>query len=219
MPTMQARSARFVAALAALAASAACATDTGTVDDAGVDDAGDAATPFAARVVSFSPGGGAGFGQELMPDVVLGPPQPGASTTEGSTHVVTLGRGGSIVLELGDIVSDGDGVDLLVFENPFQGAAGAYYEPGGVAVSDDGETFTAFSCTPAAAAPNGCAGYGLAYAGVDPTDPDVAGGDAFDLATIGVDQARFVRIVDVGDGPAGGTTTGFDLDAVAIVKR
>ena len=55
---------------------------------------------------------------------------------------------------------------------------------------------------------------------IDPTDPDVAGGDAFDLADIGVDSARFVRITDSGFNVAGygGITGGFDLDAVCAAN-
>ena len=67
----------------------------------------------------------------------------------------------------------------------------------------------------------GCAGVGLVYSnpdnGVDPTDPDVAGGDAFDLADLGLTEALYVRVRDAGLGDGGGTAAGFDLDAVAIV--
>lgn len=65
----------------------------------------------------------------------------------------------------------------------------------------------------------GCAGVALVYAsstnGIDATDPEVAGGDAFDLADIGVAQARFVRIRDAGLGSPAGVASGFDLDAIA----
>ena len=55
---------------------------------------------------------------------------------------------------------------------------------------------------------------------VDPTDPLVAGGDAFDLAEIGVAEARFVRITDSGYNALGygGETGGFDLDAVGAAN-
>ncbi len=200
---------------------AACAPPVAG-DDAGAPDAGQGATsPFAVAVVSFTPGAGAGFGQDAMPGVVLGPPHPGASTSEGSTDVVSLGRGGAIVLELGVAAEDGDGPDLLVFENPFESALGSFFEAGEVAVSDDGATFTAFSCAPDDPAPNGCAGFGVVTAAdaAAATDPEASGGDAFDLAAIGVARARFVRIVDASDGPTGANTTGFDLDAVAVVDH
>lgn len=185
------------------------------------------AAPFAAAVVSFDEGQGAGFGKDALPDVVLGPPEGGGSS-QGGTDVLSLGQGGIIVLELGVVVEDGAGPDLLVFENPFVIAAtGAVYaEPGEVAVSEDGSTYVAFPCAPAEQAPNGCAGFGVVRAssdnGVDPTDPSVAGGDAFDLAEVGIVHARFVRITDRGAQLGQGAiapTAGFDLDAVAVVGR
>src|SRR5262245_61089406 len=39
--------------------------------------------PYVVSVESFSPGEGAGFNQDLLPDVVLGPPQ-GKGTGQGS---------------------------------------------------------------------------------------------------------------------------------------
>ena len=53
--------------------------------------------------------------------------------------------------------------------------------------------------------------------GIDPTDPAKAGGDAFDLAELGVSSARFVRIRDGGTGHYSGVSGGFDLDAIAAV--
>ena len=49
------------------------------------------------------------------------------------------------------------------------------------------------------------------------TDPNDAGGDGFDLAALGVTQARFVRIRDSGKNRYGPPSGGFDLDAIAIV--
>lgn len=176
---------------------------------------------FAVEVVAFEPGPGAGFGQDGMPGIVLGPPA-GGSASKGSTNVVSLGQGGSIVLRLGRPLVDGEGPDLIVFENPFETPTGLLFaEPGVVAVGSDGEAFTAFPCAPAQPAPNGCAGYGPVFAGdndVSATDPASAGGDAFDLADLGIDEARYVKIVDAGDSAAP-PTAGFDLDAVAVVER
>jgi hypothetical protein len=45
-----------------------------------------------------------------------------------------------------------------------------------------------------------------------------AGGDAFDLATVGLSEARFIRITDAGSGVGGaGSAEGFDLDAVVVL--
>ena len=49
-----------------------------------------------------------------------------------------------------------------------------------------------------------------------PLDPALVGGDQFDLSSVGMSEARFVRIRDLsdsGDAP----TAGFDLDAVGAV--
>ncbi|MGH7296335.1 MAG: hypothetical protein ACRELB_15455, partial [Polyangiaceae bacterium] len=73
-----------------------------------------------------------------------------------------------------------------------------------------------------------CAGWHVVLSspvdGVSPFDPAAAGGDAFDLAAVGVTHARYVRIVDrtAESCPEAGadrpTTNGFDLDAIAIVN-
>ena len=49
-----------------------------------------------------------------------------------------------------------------------------------------------------------------------PIDPGLTGGDAFDLETLGLTRATFVRIRDRSRDGAG-NTAGFDLDAVGIV--
>ena len=178
--------------------------------------------PFATSVVSFTPGEFAGFGQEGLPGVVLGPPR-GAGASMGSLDVLSLGRGGEIVLGLGLGVVDGPGVDLLVFENAFAG----FSETGTVAVSEDGRTWLEFPCDPGDRAGGypGCAGVRPVFSspdnGLSPTDPLWAGGDGFDLATLRVDperfRARFVRVRDSGANFYGSTSGGFDLDAVAVV--
>jgi hypothetical protein len=175
-------------------------------------------SPFADRIVAFTPGDAAGFGQDELPDVVLGPPD-GDPDGIPSLDVLSLGREGAIVLAFDDLgLVDGDGVDLLVFENPMP----AWIETGVVAVSEDGATWAEFPCDAADAADGypGCAGVNPVYAGADgadPTDPATAGGDGFDLATVGVERARYVRIVDSGANVYSGNAGGFDLDAIAVV--
>jgi hypothetical protein len=231
------------AALAALLALAACGdgeggpvmptpdAGTGTPGgDAGPPDSGtDAGTrpsdPYADEVVSFEPGDGAGFGQERFPEVVLGPPV-GVGPDNGSLDVLSLGRSGSITLRFTDVgVMDGPGVDLLVFENAFAQPNGRLYaELGVVEVSEDGTDWRRFDCAASAvdAGYPGCAGVHPVQAnpanGVSATDPAVAGGDGFDLATVGLSRARYVRITDSGANGYGGTSGGFDLDAVAVVN-
>lgn len=190
--------------------------------------------PWADSVVVFEPGSGQNFGQQppYFPNNVLGPPDKNAKPTVPSAdpnEILSLGLGGRIVLAFTDnLIIDGPGADFTVFENAFirqfGPAAGLpFAEPARVAVSRDGITFVAFpfdsltlkglaGVTPT----NGCA---------DPTHPDSAGGDSFDLADLGIDSVRFVELVDVTslikDNPNhpywDPTLSGFDLDAVVAV--
>lgn len=178
--------------------------------------------PFADAVVEFTPGPDAGFGSDEFPEVVLGPPQ-GSGGGAGSLDVLSLGELGSITLEMTDLeIIDGPGPDLLVFENPFPG----WLETGVVEASLDGIDWYAWPCSAEDADGDfpGCAGTAAVYATadfwVDPTDPVAAGGDAFDLADLGLPAARFVRISDSGYNfmRYGGTTGGFDLDAIAAAN-
>jgi hypothetical protein len=141
--------------------------------------------------------------------------------------VVSLGCGGSITVRLDPpAVVDGPGADLIVFENAFTTGGGLFAEPGQVEVSDDGEAFAAFPCDPVTLA--GCAGQAPVLSSpescLDPTDPASAGGDAFDLADLGLAGAAWVRIVDRSAENAAAarwcsaSSAGFDLDAVAATR-
>ena len=196
---------------------------------------------FVTGVVSFSPTECTGFGASAMPGIVEGPPV-GGGTSHGSTDVVSLGSGGGIVVSFDpNTIVDGPGVDFIVFENPFWvggSSSDVYAEPGEVSVSNDGVTWATFPCIPTVdpgsplgtgvAPPYGqCAGWHVVYSapgnGISPVDPATAGGDAFDLADVGLSSARYVRIVDktqeacpeAGEKP---DNNGFDLDAVSIVN-
>lgn len=174
--------------------------------------------PFLTEVVAVTLGAGAGFGEE---ENVLGPPE-GAGLSNGSLHVLSLGAGGSVVAKLGTPAVDGEGVDLIVFENPFNFIGGLFREPGEVSVSEDGETWHTFSCDAAGEELLGCAGQEPVYShpdnDLDPRDPVEAGGDGYDLAALGLTQVQFVRIVDQLSEPnSEGQNAGFDLDAVAAV--
>jgi hypothetical protein len=157
---------------------------------------------------------------------VLGPPD-GRGVLSGSLDVLSLGKGGSIVLGFGELgIADGEGADFVVFENAFWPGgdpALVYSEPGEVSVSDDGSTWHTFPCDAAGDGSGrfeGCAGWtpALEYdaSALVPLDPELTGGDSFDLAGVGLLRARFVRVTDVslaGSEPS----AGFDLDAVGIV--
>jgi hypothetical protein len=208
-------------------ACAACSSTQGSVSggDAGATGAdGVCASRFATSVESFTAGPGSTFGQDKLPDIVLGPPK-GGGDINGSVDVVTLGNGGSITLGFAPSqIVDGPGPDFIVFENPFYvngDKTKPFAELGTVGVSVNGRDFTDFPCTATAYPYGSCAGWHPVYANpeeneIDPTNPAVAGGDAFDLADLGVVEARYVRITDRVDQT--GLAGTFDLDAVSIVN-
>lgn len=172
------------------------------------------ATFFASEVVAHRWGTGQNYNQERgFPEALLGPP-----IASYAPSVVSLGNGGTVTLSFGgNAIVDGEGPDFIVFENPLPG----YVELATVAVSDDGETWAEFPCTASQEGPDFgfCAGVHVVFSspsnGIDPRDPDVAGGDLYDLQDLGLVRARYVRITDRIDldGPAGV----FDLDAIAII--
>jgi hypothetical protein len=211
---------------------------------------------FPDRVALYAPGTVSSpppFGS-WQPGIVLGP--PGNTTpTNGSLTVLSLGRGGRVVLEFTDnVLVDGPGPDFIVFENPFFCTAApatasdpwsSFAEPGIVEASDDGVTYHLFPYDPAALAQvtaicsdraligslHGLAGLPPSFTGdwTVPDDPAVFdpsapggvsghGGDAFDLASVGLARARFIRITDpnLTIGPPG-SSEGFDLDAIVAL--
>jgi len=182
--------------------------------------------PYAREVVSFTPGEFAGFGADRFPEIVLGPPG-GEGRTSGSLDVLSLGVGGEIVLGFGErVIEDGPGPDFVVFENPFYpegDPAQVFAEPAAVAVSTGGDDFLEYACDAEGDGRGrfaGCAGVTPTEAfdpsEVDPVDPELTGGDAFDLAELGVSEARFVRLSDRSS-EGSGNNAGFDLDAVGLV--
>ena len=181
--------------------------------------------PFMDEVVEFLPGPHAGFGSENLPEVVLGGPQ-GKGYNQGGFDVLSLGVGGEIVLKSDSPIYNGPGPDFIIFENPFYiggNPEAVYAELGEVSVSQNGVDFFTFVCAAEDRVGGypGCAGLEPVLANVltntiDPTDPDTAGGDAFDLEDLGLSWVRYVRIQDLSNGGSG-TNAGFDLDAVSIV--
>lgn len=189
----------------------------------------DSPDPFVDKVVEFKQGNGGGFNADQLPDIVLGPPHGGGENLGGS-HVLSLGHEGVITLEFVDNeVFDDEGPDLIVFENsikpaPGTGAVNPGYDLAKVEVSVDGKEWKAFPFDTATR--KGCAGHLPVYSNpeteegknISPTDPEKAGGEAFDLKELDLKVVRFVRITDLGLSTLGGKTTkGFDLDAVAAV--
>jgi hypothetical protein len=222
------------------ASSAPSVADSGTHGEAGAalvappprrDDAGAPLARFVTTVVKFTPGDCAGFGATWMPDVVFGPPQGGGERM-GSLDVVSLGEGGEIVLGFAPrAIIDGPGPDFVVFENAFWVAgdpSAPFAEPGEVSVSEDGVMWKTWPCTAAAPPYGACSGWKPVLSspenGISPFDVARAGGEAYDLADVGLSRARFVRVRDVGkvkcpaDPSQKTTNVGYDLDAIAIVN-
>lgn len=205
--------ARATVAVAAMLPLWACGADV-------QGDSCEAGGVFATEVVSVRYGPGQSFGRERMPEVVLGAPR-GAGAAAGSTDVVSLGNGGRIVLGFGPRrIVDGPGPDFVVFENAFEpaGQGEVFAELATVEVSDDGTTWRGYPCTATEPPYGACAGHTpVVYEGDDdgPLDPATSGGDAYDLAEVGLSQARYVRITDRVD--LDGLDGVFDLDAVGLV--
>jgi hypothetical protein len=177
---------------------------------------------YASEVVRFEVGAGAGFGQQSFPAVVLGPPGSSGTTSAASLDVLSLGAQGTIELGFAGAIVDGPGPDFVVFENPFfvQGDPNdPYAELGEVEVSEDGVVWRKFTCNREGEGRwPGCAGW-TPTSLIDPAqplDPEACGGDAFDLAEVGLARARYVRVVDL-DGGGEMLSVGFDLDAVGVV--
>ena len=181
---------------------------------------------WADGVVSYSPGEGAGFGQNFFPNNILGPPDPDPTLNEYNAsfkpqEVLSLGHGGEIILEFIDNhIVDGPGPDFTVFENVFLlfSTNEPFIEAAIVSVSMNGIDFVEFPYDTSTFA-------GLA--GVTPTkdngqfsNPALSGGDSFDLATVGLPFARYVKLSDLGDIKKEGPFNGdFDLDAVVAVNN
>lgn len=178
-------------------------------------------------VVAFTPGTKqtSGQGPAFFPKNIFGVPDPRADTSVPVTDprsVCSIGFGGSITVGFSKhVVVDGPGPDFTVFENAFRfGNNRVYAEPAMVEVSSDGLNYKLFPYDTATLV--GCAGVSPVHGKADPFDPSQSGGDVFDLATIGADSIRFIRITDITavilENPKHGffdpTLTGFDLDAV-----
>jgi YVTN family beta-propeller protein len=196
------------------------------VQDMAILEAIDVSDPWADSVVVFTPGTGAGFGENFFPGNVLGPPDPdpvisSANPSAKPQELLDLGHGGEIILAFTDnYIIDDKGVDFTVFENGFYiggDTTQPLIEAAKVAVSQDGENWVEFPWDTTTFA--GFAGVTPTKDNQNPTDPAVSGGDAFDLADVGLPWAAFVKLTDIGDLKSEGSWSGsFDLDAVVAVN-
>ncbi len=209
---------------------------------------------FATTVVSFQQGSGSGV---FVPANLLGGPQ-GGGFSSGSLHVLSLGSGGVVTLGFDVVLTDGPGADFTVSENGFEFSGLVFAEVCSVEVSTNGVDFARFPSR--YGGPPGPLGdfEGLPYATfaglsgghpvlanvltntIDPFDPVVSGGEAFDLADlrdhplvqsglVNLAQIHFVRLVDLVAGQeidSRGTVTwdsggpsSADMDAVAVIQH
>ena len=152
------------------------------------------------------------------PQKALGAPGNSNGNSEGSVFdIVSLGRGGSIVLSFDPPIVDGAGYDFAVFENAF---SNTFLELAKVEVSSDGVNFVQFLAFSLVPAPVGV------FGSSDPSDIEqLAGkyragyGTPFDLSQlsgnplIDLNNVAYVRLIDViGDGLADNSIS---LQAVA----
>ena len=222
--------------------------DTADDDDSAASDDDDATPPgelcayalevaCADEVIDAPGASGLGFGDPLL--AVNG--VRGGGLEGGGTDTYSMGRSvdvnDTLVLAWSDrLVIDGPGIDLVVFENPFEisGPEVVFMDLLIVEASADGETWVAWPHAylgpdPDAYSPDPALweGFGgrvpvLLHAedqAVDPFDADLAGGDRFDLADL-PDEAlraggvRYVRLRSATDFPADAVSNGPDIDGV-----
>ncbi len=192
------------------------------------------------------------------------------SSQSDPRELISLGDGGWIIVKMARKIEDGPGVDFIIYENLYYwdgDYTNAYTEAAVVDVSQDGETWVRFDFDFVIDGPtgphglpdtvpenfNGFAGIEPTFASCDPNyngdfsdminplDPEIGGGDQFDLSEVGLEWAAYIRITDTGhkernpgsemyDGDGdligdGGNLLdvfegiqGFDLDAIAVVN-
>ncbi len=160
--------------------------------------------PVAVREYAFGTSQTFGQAPEYFPYNVLGPICTTATPTTPCAdpcQVVSLGKGGYIVLTFEPPIADKPGPDFIVFENAFQYGSGQVFDEWMIVkVSQDGEAWYTFPYDSlrgeglAGRTPTGCTG--CSSGSINWQDPTQAGGDAFDLAVVGLEWARYVRLED-----------------------
>ncbi|MCX7735137.1 MAG: T9SS type A sorting domain-containing protein [Candidatus Kapabacteria bacterium] len=179
-------------------------------------------------VYFFNPGSGQNSGQspDYFPENIFGLPDTNASELTPSSdpkQICSIGLGGEIIVGFKNyIIFDGDGPDFTIFENAFINPVTkkVFAEPSKVSISEDGINFVEFPYDPWTLI--GCAGITPTNGKANPYDPEKSGGDKFDLATIGLKKAKYIKITDICDDILNNPKhpfydpiiSGFDLDAV-----
>jgi hypothetical protein len=179
-------------------------------------------------VISYQWGEGQNGGQssEYFPKNIFGKPDTAARSSFQSSdpnQICSFGFGGEIIVAFNEFeIVDGPGPDFTIYENAFINPINKkiFAEPAMVSVSDDGITFYHFPFDSATLV--GCAGITPTNGDKDCYNPRESGGDKFDLATVGLSRAKYIKIKDITtmllDNPQhyyyDPILSGFDLDAV-----
>ncbi|MBX3044008.1 MAG: T9SS type A sorting domain-containing protein [Candidatus Kapabacteria bacterium] len=164
-----------------------------------------------------------------FPDNIFGLPSRNATRTlpeSSPAEIEAIGTGGEIIVGFkGKVLRNGQGADFIIFENAFinQVTGGIFAEPGLVSVSQDGIRFIEFPFDSQTL--EGLAGLSPTRGDKDPFNPEISGGDAFDLEVLKLDYIKYIKIKDttniIKSLPQGHKyknpdflLNGFDLDAV-----
>jgi len=184
--------------------------------------------PFSYRVLRFMPGHGSDgyfhdFGGVDFKGSASGKPDCIESSAQKPDELkkvfLPLGHGGSIVYEItGGELIDGDGPDFVIYgDSVFSDAIEtAKIE---VALEDNPSSYIEFPCDSVNPPFMNCAGVHPVKVGRE-EDQLKVGGDAFDLARIGIKKIRFIKITDTGDNKDGIDllyTDGFDIDSISLI--
>ena len=155
-------------------------------------------------------------------------------------NVLSLGDSGVVTLRFDEPIQNNTGYDFAVFENGFQVGLSYYLELAHVEVSENGTNFVRFPSE--SLIDTGFQTDNFGY--TDPTKlRNLAGkhqapyGTLFDLEEVGLEQVNYIRLVDVVGSvndsfgtrdskgrlindpwPTPFASSGFDLDAVAVVN-
>lgn len=187
---------------------------------------------FIDTVYSYKFGTNVDCGQDSMnfPKNIFGAPSPNAkleSPAAMPSEVLCLGFGGEIVIGLKEkVILDEAGIDFKIFENAFVNPINSkiFAEPGIVSVSQDGINYIPFPYNFETL--EGCAGITPVIGTENPFDANSNSGDGFDLKTVGLSWAKYIKIKDITNQVFADkkhyyydfVLSGFDLDAVAIIN-
>lgn len=182
-------------------------------------------------VISYKFGTSQTLGQNppYFPFNVLGLPDTTAKPNIPSSdpsQICSIGIDGEIILGfIKNPIIDGYGFDFIVFENVMEMYDGKLFvEPAKISVSKDNINYLDFPFDTLTL--KGCAGITPTIGNKILSDPLNSGGDKFDLAIVGIDTVKFIKIKDISNLVLKNKQhpfyhpliSGFDLDAVVAIN-